>query len=240
MQSRCPPLYSPISPPHLFPLSILLSSLILLPPPCASSPFLSSKTGCPAFSCSHSFSVPSPSPACGHSPLPPGSCLLQLRAQAQPLLMDSYSGAERDSGGQGACRCHGTGRVQGKGERLQRSRLLLCSPAQRRGSLGGVCLWRLAGVSPGGLLQSRKEGWTDRRQRKPQGAEIKGRTAQKQAGKELASVTGWQAGPSSALTGPGQARPETVPCPPIPSSPPPRAGEWMPSSLSAAQTLARN
>lgn len=84
------------------------------------------------------------------------------------------------------------------------------SAAQPRGegAWGGraVCPWRLAGVSPAGLLQSNKEGWTDRWQRKPQKADIKGGAAQKQAGKELVSVTGWQAELSSALAGPGQAR----------------------------------
>lgn len=220
---------SPLLTHFSFPICSLLS--ILLPPLCASSPFLSSKPAAqPPLVPIHSASPPPALPA-GHSPLPPGSRLLQLRAQAQSLV-DSYSGAERDSGGQGPA---GALAREGCRARVRGNRGRGFSAAQPREREPRRSLPVEAGRSITWWSPAvRKEGWTDRRQRKPQGAEIKG-AAQKQAGKELVSVPGWQEDPAQPLQ--GRARDCAVP--PI-FPPPPRAGEWVPSSLSAAQTLARN
>lgn len=113
----CPPPYSPIPSSPCVPFSCLL-----LPPLWASSPFLSSL---PAAQC------PLPQPACSHSPVNPGPCLLPAQGRTRTPASSSVLRCG-DTVEAGACRCPGMGGVQGKGERLQRGRGF-SSGAQPRG-----------------------------------------------------------------------------------------------------------
>lgn len=65
-------------------------------------------------------------------------------------------------------------------------------------------------TTSGSLPQSSKEGWTDRCQRKPQAAEIKGCTDQRQTEKELVSVTGI-GGLWLAKSSPAHVEPRAIP-----------------------------